>query len=319
MNLLRQRQLPSLLLALSTMLCFWSTTLIATEEEASIFSDLPTEERLRELTEIVEKMATIRLNPAAGKNTISSSQFRKLRRLHKQVEPSEYKLVQAIYDEVVRQRKNQQGTASVEDSTTHAKTEIDSSIEISRSEAARLMEEMVVVGTPFSSVPEHPEDFSVADIQYIRGLRTRANSLYRSGHFTEAYPLLLELAKRGIKDSQSRLAYILFHGAEDVPKSNYRAIGWLGAAASGRTEPIFRVLLNRHLRKVPPSQQEKVQSVIAGYAEEYGYPEHIKCTTNHRFSNGRVKRTYCEFKLEQIANACGGLCWAHRVNVREES
>ena len=318
MNLLRQRQLPSLLLALSTMLCFWSTTLIATEEESSIFSYLPTEERLQELTEIAEEVAKIRLK-SAHKNALSFSQFRKLSKLHKRVQPSERNLLQALYSEIETQRENQQNTVGEVDSTSQGKPEDDSSLEISRTEAARLMEEMVVVGTPFSGVPEHPEDFSVADIGYMRVLRTRANSLYSSGHFAEAYPLLLELAKRGIKDSQSRLAYILFHGTEGVPKSNYRAIGWLGAAASGRTEPIFRVLLNRHLRKVPPSQQEKVQSVIAGYAEEYGYPEHIKCTTNHRFSNGRVKRTYCEFKLEQIANACGGLCWAHRVNVREES
>ena len=85
----------------------------------------------------------------------------------------------------------------------------------------------------------------------MRGQRLNANELYSDGYYDEAYPILLNLAKRGFKDSQSRLAYILFNGTENVEKSNLRALGWLGAAADGQTAPLFRVLFRRYMLQIP--------------------------------------------------------------------
>lgn len=43
--------------------------------------------------------------------------------------------------------------------------------------------------------------------------------------------------------------------------------------------------------------------------------EHQNCATEHPFAYGVVKRTYCRFDLETIADACRGNCWAHKVNI----
>ena len=153
-----------------------------------------------------------------------------------------------------------------------------------------------------------------------------ANELYADGKYDEAYPLLLDLAKRGFKDSQSRLAYILFNGTEDVEKSNLRALGWLGTAAHGESEPMFRVLFKRYMAQVPESVRPTVDAVLDGYREQFDSSAYMDCTTNHPFTYERhqssvVKRTYCQFDLEAKVKACeagkyGGACWAHAANTQ---
>ena len=181
------------------------------------------------------------------------------------------------------------------------------------------MEEITVIGRMFDQFPMDPAEFSYSDIVEMRGVRNTANELYRDGKYDEAYPLLLDLAKRGFKDSQSRLAYILFNGTENIEKSNLRALGWLGTAAHGESEPSFRVLFKRFMAEVPESVRPTVDSVLAGYREQYDHSAFMDCTTNHRFNSGVVKRTYCQFDLEAQVEACGGYdCAARRVNVRDD-
>ena len=177
---------------------------------------------------------------------------------------------------------------------------------------------VVVLGNRFQAIAEDPEEFSVGDIRYMRGLRKNANRLYRDGFYEEAYPVLLELAKRGFKDAQSRLAYILFHGTDNVPKSNLRALGWLGSAAHGRTEPGFRVLFKKFMREVPEHVRPTVDQVVAAYQAQYSHSEHLDCSIEHPYAEGVVKRTYCRFKLEAIADAQGPFrSWVDKVNTAE--
>ncbi len=188
----------------------------------------------------------------------------------------------------------------------------------------RHVEEMVVIGSIFDHMPMDPGEFSVDDIKTMRRERSEANELYRDGFYAEAYPLLLELAKRGFKDSQSRLAYILFNGTDGVQKSNLRALGWLGTAAYGDTEPQFRVLFNRYMAEVPESVRNTVDVIVDGYQRSFAHDKHQNCSTDHNFSQGLIKKTFCRFKLESIAEACeaglgGGKCWAHAVNTGTEN
>ncbi len=184
------------------------------------------------------------------------------------------------------------------------------------SEQELYMEEMVVIGNSFERIPLDPAEFSVAEIKQMRGSRSEANELYADEYYDDAYPLLLELAKRGFKDSQSRLAYILFNGTENVKKSNLRALGWLASAAYGDSEPKFRVLFKRYMKEVPESVRPTVDEVITRYQQAFAFDEHQNCSTEHPFAYGVVKRTYCRFDLETIADACVGYqCWADRVNV----
>ena len=184
------------------------------------------------------------------------------------------------------------------------------------------MEEMVVVGSIFDHMPMDPAEFSVDDIKTMRRERRMANELYRNGDYNKAYPILLDLAERGFKDSQSRLAYILFNGTETVEKSNLRALGWLGAAAYGDTEPQFRVLFKRYMDEVPDHVRPTLSKIVAGYQESFAHDEYQNCSTDHNYARGRVKKTFCRFKLEAIAEACeagsmGGRCWAHAVNQQD--
>lgn len=182
------------------------------------------------------------------------------------------------------------------------------------------MDELVVIGSLFDQFPIKPEDFSFDDITGMRMIRMTANDLYRKGEYDQAYPLLLQLAKRGFKDSQSRLAYILFTGTSDVNKSNLRALGWLGAAAHGESEPMFRVLFKRFMSEVPASVRPTVDAVVAAYVREFDASEHVDCTTNHRYTKGRVKRTLCQFELEQKVAACVGFgCQWNKVNARDDA
>lgn len=179
---------------------------------------------------------------------------------------------------------------------------------------------IVVYGKLFDGIEHDPTTFSVEDISFMRGIRISANKLYRDGKYDEAYPLLLELAKRGFKDAQSRLAYIFFTGTENVEKSNLRALGWLGSAAHGRTEPAFKVLFNKYIQAVPENMRPTVDRVVDGYQQAYSHSDHLNCSTDHKYAKGVVKKTFCRFRLEAIAEACGigGMrCWADKVNVDE--
>lgn len=176
------------------------------------------------------------------------------------------------------------------------------------------LEEIVVIGRLFDQFPMDPSEFSYHDILGMRGIRQTANELYRDGAYDQAYPLLLNLAKRGFKDSQSRLAYILFRGTDDIPKSNLRALGWLATAAHGETEPMFRVLFKRFMKEVPDAVLPTVTAVVDGYRTKYDSSDYMDCTTNHRFNSGVVKRTYCQYKLEAKVEACRGIrCAAERT------
>lgn len=160
---------------------------------------------------------------------------------------------------------------------------------------ADYMDEVVVVGNIFDHIPIDPAEFSADDVRKMRGQRANANELYRDGYYDEAYPILLNLAKRGFKDSQSRLAYILFNGTDNVEKSNLRALGWLSAAAHGQTDPMFRVLFRRYMRQIPDDLRPTVDAVVDGYRNAYASSKYVDCTRNHFSHSGIVKRTICRF------------------------
>lgn len=185
------------------------------------------------------------------------------------------------------------------------------------------IEEVISYGYSFSGIPLDPAEMSVSDIGRMRIARQQANKLYREGQYEKAYPILLDLAKRGFRDAQSRLAYILFNGAGEVQKSNLRAMGWLGAASAQPTEPRFRVLFKKYMRQVPEHALPTVERVVTGYRDEYSHSEHWSCSIEHPYAmhhgSSIVKRVYCRYRIEAIANACtagsmGGRCWVHKVN-----
>ena len=51
------------------------------------------------------------------------------------------------------------------------------------------VEEVIVYGNVFNSIGLDPKEFSLSDIQLMRGVRLESNDLYDQGRYDEAYPL----------------------------------------------------------------------------------------------------------------------------------
>lgn len=266
-------------------------------EPAEIYTYVENEERLFEIvSNFVDKQWR--------KGSLSRSEIRKFERLLKKEKVNDQKLMAQILREM--------NGVSIDHEPQYVV--VDGVI--------REIEDTVVsLGTRFGDIEEDPAAFSVGDIKYMRGIRASANRYYRDGEYDKAFPLLLGLAKRGFKDAQSRLAYIFFTGTEEVEKSNLRALGWLGSAAHGRTEPAFKVLFNKYMREVPDHVRPTVDQVVSAYQAQYSHSEHLDCSIEHPYAKGVVKRTYCRFKLEAIADAqnAQGITrsWVDKVNTAE--
>ncbi len=281
-----------LLLMIACASTTYSSESVELDEEVDEQLILRAIEREEELWRLVREF----VEDKKSLESITQKEYRRWNRLTKNKSPSEKETMERMYLEL----RNQ---------ATFDEPSLDQYSDI---------EEVVVVGSMFDDIEMDPATFSMADISQMRGIRMFANSTYRDGQYSEAYPALLQLAKRGYKDAQARLAYILFNGINEIEKSNLRALGWLGVAASGRTEPQFRVLFNRYMKQVPENVRPIVDQVVAAYRGAYAHQEHISCSTNHHWNEGVVKRTYCQFKLEAIEAACRQYeCWANRVNTNE--
>ena len=288
-----------ILLLLVFLLIMWQskadTETADTEKiEQDIIAYIDNEERL---FKIVNEFVDNQLYP----NVLTSGEVSKFDKLLKQKNASDQKLM-------IRMLREMNG---ITDQTEPEYVMIDGVL-------TEIEDTVVTLRGRFGEIEEDPSSFSIGDIQYMRGIRRIANRQYRDGDYDEAFPILLGLAKRGFKDAQARLAYIFFTGTEEVQKSNLRALGWLGSAAHGRTEPGFKVLFNKYMRQVPESAKPTVNMVVAAYQEKYSHSEHLNCSIEHPYAKGVVKRTYCRFKLEAIKDAQNGLrSWVDKVNLRE--
>lgn len=262
-------------------------------------SEAPSAQRMKE----IEQDAQLFLELRSRSEIVSVKDWKQMRALMEEKTPVELELMLDLYQDLRREFVNQQGRAF---------EPVLNKFEVK--------DEIVVLGRIFDAYPLDPAEFSFNDIMEMRDARATANRMYREGRYDRAFPMLLELAKRGFKDAQSRLAYILFTGTERVNKSNLRALGWLATAAHGDTEPGFRKLYKKYYRMVPDNALPIVNEVVSEYRDRFSYEDLVACSTNHRFASGVVKRTHCGFKLEAMASACGlHKCWAKNVNLPNPS
>ena len=137
--------------------------------------------------------------------------------------------------------------------TEHAKTSSRSGFE-----------ELVVTGSPIDG-----SMLNLLEMQRAYERKHLASRYFKLGRYEEAYPRLLELAKMGMKDSQARLAFLYLHGLGGVPKSNIKALAWLGTAVVDKTRPQYRTLFKHLMSEVPPAHQPAVNRAIAEYRGKY--------------------------------------------------
>ena len=126
------------------------------------------------------------------------------------------------------------------------------------------MEELVVEGVRLD-----PAAMDFLEMEQIYGQKASASRNFKIGKYEEAYPDLLELAKMGFKDAQARVGYILLHGLGGQPKSNIKALGWLGVASQGTTRPQYRNIFRQLLEEVPEHQKGLVDMVVADYRAKF--------------------------------------------------
>ena len=156
---------------------------------------------------------------------------------------------------------------------------------------AEVMEEVIVRDKPM----EFPNAQTFADRHMVH---SRGEYYYRTRQYTKAFPYLLASARQGFKMAQARLAFIYQQGLGEVQRDGWRAVGWLGVAAHGDTDPSIRNYYRKILRKIPEELMPAVDAVVADYVERYG-PEAtgMECIMS-RPAGSHIARMACNFKLE---------------------
>ena len=132
-------------------------------------------------------------------------------------------------------------------------------------DASQLIEEVIVRGTPSDS----GQVVLLPDALAIYDARRRGTDLYRRGQYAEAFPYLLDAAKRGFKFAQARLGFLYQQGL-GTERNGWEAMAWLGVASRGTTMPEIRNYFNALWEKVPDAYQPQLLDLIDVYDEKYG-------------------------------------------------
>lgn len=154
--------------------------------------------------------------------------------------------------------------------------------------SAEVPEEIRIIG-------ERVRDPNPVQVSRTRNAHGKGSRLYRQKRYAEALPYLLEAARQGFKLSQARVAFIYQQGLDGVPRDGRAAIGWLGVAASGSTDPVIRNHFNRAMARVPVAQRTAVDAIIAEYTAAYGSGTTGVVCRNVRVAGTHLARLKCEY------------------------
>ena len=154
-----------------------------------------------------------------------------------------------------------------------------------------IMEEIIVT----SPGVEFPNMQTFADRHLVD---SRGEYYYRTRQYKKAFPYLLASAKQGFKMAQARLGFIYQQGLGEIPRDGWRAMGWLGVAAEGKTDPEIRNYYRKLRKKIPEELMPAVDAVIAEYTKLYG-PDAtgMECEVA-RPAGSHIARLICNFKDE---------------------
>ena len=154
-----------------------------------------------------------------------------------------------------------------------------------------MMEEVIV--------RDKPMEFPIVQTFAERHLvHSRGEYYYRTRQYKEAFPYLLASARQGFKMAQARLGFIYQQGLGEVQRDGWRAVGWLGVAAHGDTDPAIRNYYRKILRKIPEELMPAVDRVVEEFVKRYG-PDAtgMECIMS-RPAGSHIARMACNFKLE---------------------
>ena len=121
---------------------------------------------------------------------------------------------------------------------------------------------------------------------------------YITRQYKKAFPYLLASAKRGFKLAQARLAFLYFKGLGGVESSFPLGIGWLGVAASPKTDPEIKNYFKRIMRKLPEEVKEEAQKVVDAFISKYGTKATGMSCIHTRVAGSHISKLTCNFKKE---------------------
>lgn len=154
------------------------------------------------------------------------------------------------------------------------------------------MEEVVVEGERLD-----PNSLALRLMEVIYYHKERAAHNFKVGLYEKSFPDLLRLAKLGFKDEQARVSYIYQYGLGDVPKSNEKALAWLGVAVDGTTRPQYRNRFKQMMAAIPEPLMPKVNELIADYREKYS--SDVRGVTCMRSRTGHLDKFTCLFNQQR--------------------
>ena len=95
-------------------------------------------------------------------------------------------------------------------------------------------------------------------------------NLFARKQVKEAFPLLLDTAQLGFKDSQARVGHIYLQGLGEVERDTVQGVGWLGVASSGTTSPGIKNYFNDIWKRIPDAYVPYFEEVVDDYRTKYG-------------------------------------------------
>ena len=145
----------------------------------------------------------------------------------------------------------------------------------------------------------------------------KARELYRRNQIKDALPYLERTAKSGFKDSQAKMGHILLQGLGDVERDSLTAVGWLGAASSGRTSPTIRNYFNDIWQRIPDRHVPVFEEVVQEYTARYGaHATGVVCAMRRR-AGTHLKSLECFFEADVEEDVRRGV-EAHRARGEAE-
>lgn len=126
--------------------------------------------------------------------------------------------------------------------------------------------------------------------QLVHGRR-----LYSNSEYERAFPFLLNTARYGFKGSQARVGYIFLKGLGQVPRDARYAVGWLGVAASGNTEPEIENFFNHLWRRIPERYVPQFEEVVEQFESRYGEDATDVTCELRRPAGSHIKSLACFF------------------------
>ena len=164
--------------------------------------------------------------------------------------------------------------------------------EASATQEQDAMPEIMVEGRRFR---HQPDPVSMARVRDDHALGSR---LYRQKRYAEAFPYLMNAAKRGFKVSQARVGFIYQQGLGGVPRNGAAAVGWMGVAATRQTSPEIANYYARMRTQVPEAREAEIDEIVARYVTDYG-PEAtgVRCD-NERIAGSHLSTLRCDHEDE---------------------